>query len=454
MTQSKNHSPNSESFSGAVPPAVVEIIKRLVDAGYETWCVGGGVRDVILGRQSLDWDLATAAQPKVVRHLFRRTVPVGVEFGTVGVFDSSGVMREVTTFRRDVLTDGRHAVVEFGASLEQDLARRDFTINAVAYNPITNTLRDPFGGRIDLSNRIVRAVGVAAERMREDRLRALRAIRFAARFNFDIETSTWNAINDSAPFLPRLSPERVKQEIEKTMEQAVRPSRAFRMWRDCGAFSSLVPALSSITDDSLNAIDAVPVASSARTQFRRSLRIALLLSELSESECTKTLKALRFSNLDVSWISTLVERWHSVGPHIQDALCSGQELSGETVRKWAALIGRTRIQSFSRVVTAKLSVSGSEGASITAKGNIRSLHRRLLTAAFNEPIEIADLAVDGDDIRSAGVPPGPLLGSVLQQLLQQVLVNPSLNSREKLLERVPIILLSLGNSQSNVGRAE
>src|SRR5690349_11583067 len=169
------------------PKSVRSIAKRLEKAGFETWCVGGAVRDALLGHPQLDWDLATAATPDEMRRLFRRTVPKGVEFGTLGIFDSDGEMHEVTTFRRDVRTDGRHAVVEFGASLDDDLARRDFTINAIAYAPERHVVHDPFGGRHDLARGVVRAVGDPATRMREDRLRALRAIRFAGRFGFAID---------------------------------------------------------------------------------------------------------------------------------------------------------------------------------------------------------------------------------------------------------------------------
>src|SRR6478672_9285649 len=181
-------------------------------AGHESWFVGGAVRDALLGHPNLDWDLATAATPQQVQRLFRRTVPVGIEFGTVGVLDDKGVLHEVTTFRRDVKTDGRHAVVEFGASLDEDLARRDFTINAIAYSPKKDEIRDPYNGGQDLERKIIRAVGEPWERMREDRLRALRAIRFGARFGFEIDPKTWAAIIESAPQLGRLSAERVKQE--------------------------------------------------------------------------------------------------------------------------------------------------------------------------------------------------------------------------------------------------
>src|ERR1043165_6299048 len=138
------------------PTPVLEIAATLEKAGFEAWCVGGAIRDALLGHPHLDWDLATSATPSQVSTLFRRTIPVGVEFGTVGVLDRNGRMHEVTTFRRDVKTDGRHAEVEFGVSLEDDLARRDFTINAIAYSPRLDELRDPFGGRDDLERGIVR----------------------------------------------------------------------------------------------------------------------------------------------------------------------------------------------------------------------------------------------------------------------------------------------------------
>src|SRR5512142_1305367 len=166
------------------PQHVLDIAHKLEKAGFEAWCVGGAIRDALLGHPHLDWDLATSATPAEVRRLFggRRTIPVGVEFGTVGVLDPDGVLHEVTTFRRDVKTDGRHAVVEFGASLDEDLARRDFTINAIAYSPSSEKIRDPFDGQGDLDRKLVKAVGDPDARMREDRLRALRAIRFASRF--------------------------------------------------------------------------------------------------------------------------------------------------------------------------------------------------------------------------------------------------------------------------------
>src|SRR6478609_228671 len=196
-----------------IPPAVLTIATRLQDAGHDTWCVGGAVRDALLGTPQSDFDLATAATPEQLIALFKRTVPVGVEFGTVGVFGDDRVLHEVTTFRHDVSTDGRRAVVKWGATIDEDLARRDFTINAIAYHPIRHEWKDPFGGVTDLlEKKEVRAVGAASERFREDYLRILRGARFAARFRFCIAKETWAAMTEHAAGMVGLSAERVREE--------------------------------------------------------------------------------------------------------------------------------------------------------------------------------------------------------------------------------------------------
>src|SRR5205814_1723787 len=282
------------------PPAVFEITKAFEKAGFEAWCVGGAVRDALLGQPHLDWDFATNATPDQVRTVFggKRTIPVGIAFGTVGVLDSAGVLHEVTTFRRDIKTDGRHAEVEFGASLDEDLARRDFTINAIAYSPSRDELRDPFGGRGDLSRRLVRAVGDADARMREDRLRALRAIRFAARFEFDIEETTLSAVSRSAPEMGRLSAERVKQELEKTMEQARRPSRALALWKSTGLLGNVISQLGNVDDSTLHALDLLAMPGLVTKPSRKFARVAVLFVELGEAGARAALTALRFSGAE------------------------------------------------------------------------------------------------------------------------------------------------------------
>ena len=422
------------------PPAVRKIASTLEKAGFETWCVGGAVRDAILGHPHLDWDLATAARPKQVRNLFARTVPVGIDFGTVGVLDDHDVMHEVTTFRRDVHTDGRHPVVDFGASLDEDLARCDYTINAIAYSPARHELQDPFHGQEDLENRIVRAVGEPHERMREDRLRALRAMRFASRFDFEIEPKTWEAIVASAPFLSRLSAERVKQEIEKTMDQVRFPKRAFELWKKSGAFETLIPPLAGITDVELSTLDHMCLPTLPGRPQRRIARMIGLFAAASPAEVVlETLKSLRFSNADSAWVQGVISRWSAMEPELRSSLSDSTPPSDATLRKWAAAAGRTRLASVLRLADARWAAEREAGIAAPRPGNVASAYRRALRIAYRDPIEVADLAVNGRDLEKIGMA-GPVVGRTLRKLLDVVITDPAANSRTGLLEHARLLL--------------
>ena len=421
------------------PRTVRAIAERLEAAGFETWCVGGAVRDALLGHPHLDWDLATAATPDQVRKLFRRTVPVGLDFGTVGVLDDRGVMHEVTTFRRDVQTDGRHAVVEFGASLVDDLARRDFTINAIAASPTTGEIRDPFGGRTDLEKKLVRAVGAPDERMREDRLRALRAIRFAGRLGFAIEDGTWHAIVRSAPHLPRLSRERVKQEMEKTVEQVLCPSRALALWRESGALGSLIPLLDRQGDIAFASADHIPTPGRTRrperADARRAHRILSLFLGLDAARIRAALHDLRFSNAEVRAMAKLAENWVTLFEQVSTALTESAAPNDATIRHWAAATGRTQLAAFLRVAEARWAAHRDRGLVAPTSARARSVYRRALRIAYRDPIELADLAVDGEDLQREGIARGPGLGKILRLLLDWVVENPARNTRDQLIDR-------------------
>lgn len=442
------------------PPEVREIARTLEAAGYETWCVGGAVRDALLGLRHLDWDLATSATPPQVKRAFRRTVPVGEQFGTIGVLDRHGRLHEVTTFRRDVQTDGRHAVVEFGASLDEDLARRDFTINAIAYSPESGALHDPFNGQGDLAHGVVRAVGMARERMKEDRLRALRAIRFAGRFGFRIEPATWAAIVESAPYLSRLSRERVKQELEKTMEQVLYPSRALSLWRSAGAMRELVPLLDAQAPWVVYGADfvALPDASDSAAHARRRtlVRLATLFIGVAHGAAARALRDLRFSNRDIDWIASLATHATSLRPHVRGALEAAEAVSDAELRRWAAECGRTRVADTLRATLASLAAEASlghapEGGEEPTGGAIeaartaafrdevaaraRHVYRRALRVAYRDPVEVTDLAVDGEDLmREGGVGRGPALGAMLRRLRDAVIEEPARNERALLLQ--------------------
>ena len=414
------------------PDSVKEIVARLERAGFETWCVGGAVRDALLGHPHLDWDFATAATPAQVMKVFRRTVPVGVDFGTVGVFDSANTLHEVTTFRRDVNTDGRHAVVEFGGSLNDDLARRDFTVNAMAYHPGSGELRDPFEGRLDLERGLIRAVGTPEERMREDRLRALRGIRFASRFAFHIEPATWAAIRDSAPHMGRLSPERVKQELEKTMEQVERPSIALEWWREAGFLRALVPAIADAPAERFAALDHLP-RGGADAKGATLSRLAMLFFGEKEAVAARATKALRFSNADGAWIAALAGAREELGPAIDASVTAGMPAPGD-LRRWVARIGRTRTETFFSLTAALWRVRLAAGHHGPGEWRFDDVTRTAVEIAYRDPIEIADLAVDGEDLRKAGIPDGPRMGRALHALLARVIDDPATNTPAKLLD--------------------
>ena len=417
------------------PQAAIEITRDLEKAGFQAWAVGGAIRDALLGHPHLDWDFATDATPDQVRTIFgrKRTIPIGVEFGTVGVLDAHGVLHEITTFRRDVRTDGRHAEVEFGASLHEDLSRRDFTINAIAYSPSSGKMEDPFRGAADLRARVVRAVGDPAARMREDRLRALRAIRFASRFDFEIEPATWTAIRDSAPHLTRLSAERVKQELEKTMDQVTAPSAALQLWKRSGALAVLIPELADVADEVLAALDCAAQPGPRGRPGRRLTRIAVLFSGMAPVAAHAVATRLRFSKHESQWISSLVERWQQAGESIAAAVSAGGPTDGN-VRRAVAQIGRLNLPAFFRIASARFaSRRAGSSAAVPSAGAIRALYKRAQRVALRDPVDLRDLAIDGDDLRQAGITPGPGLGKILSALLDVVLDNPSDNTRDALL---------------------
>ena len=425
--------------------SVLDIADRLEQAGFEAWCVGGAIRDALLGGEPLDWDIATQATPEQVRDLFgrRRTIPVGIEFGTVCVLGDDGVPHEVTTFRRDVKTDGRHAEVEFGANLHDDLARRDFTINAIAYRPRTGALADPFGGQRDIASGIVRAVGVADERMREDRLRALRAIRFASRYGFTIEASTLAAIRASAAHLTRLSAERVQQELVKAMAQVECPSQALRLWRDTGALAVLVPVLSTLDEIALLTLDhlARNGAGGRSLPQRTSNRVTALFLDGSAGVARAAMTALRFSKHEINWTTSLVERWTRVGGPIAEALQAGAP-SDVQVRRWLATLGRLHAGGFLRVAGARWNARRKAGHAAPSAAAVRALHRRLVRGRF-DPIEVGDLAIGGGELQRAGIEPGPIYARILLTMLELVLDDPARNTPEALLAELPGVIVTL-----------
>jgi tRNA nucleotidyltransferase (CCA-adding enzyme) len=376
-----------------IPEEVLDIARTLEAAGHEAWCVGGALRDHLLGHSGTDYDLATSALPEEVQRLFRRTAPVGARHGTVGVIDRRRVMHEVTTFRRDVTTDGRHATVAYGVTLDDDLARRDFTINALAYHPLRGDWRDPFGGAADLRQGVIRAVGDPAERFREDYLRILRALRFAARFGFAIDPPTWTAARDAADGLRRLSAERVREEWFKGLTTARDPAMLVRLWREVGAAAIWLPEVGEPGDYPEAA--AVP-------------RDPVLLTALYAHDPVAVLRRLKGSNVEIGRAAAL-----AAGP----AAPAGT--SDADLRRWLAGVGDAADDHLAHHRLRH----GSDAPWAPA---VRLIRQR------GDAVTRGQLAIGGGDLQALGAA-GPRIGEILAALLDRVLDDPSLNTRDRLL---------------------
>ena len=380
----------------AIPREVLNIAKKLEDAGYETWCVGGAIRDNLLGVENHDFDLTTAAPPDEVRKLFKRTVPVGIEHGTVAVLDSQNQPHEVTTFRKDITTDGRHAVVEFGVSLMDDLARRDFTINAIAYHPIEHRWEDPFKGEEDLAKKTIRSVGDPNWRFQEDYLRILRALRFSARFEFRIHARTLEAAKANAQGLSQLSAERVREEWFKGIKTAKKVSKLVTLWRDVGAARIWLPELGSAAGPERPTVDKLP-------------RDPVLVTAFLAKDPASLLTRLKASNRDIDR-GRAIGAWREAYPDPKSA---------PAVRRW-----------LSQTAEHADDLLALPSAPAGLAGAVKQIR------AAGDPLRLGDLAVKGDDLIAAGVRAGPDVGDTLQRLLAEVLEDPSHNTKAYLLSRV------------------
>lgn len=438
----------------AAPAAVSDIARRLEDAGHPTWAVGGAVRDAAAGLPGGDWDLATRARPAEVRRLFRRTVPVGIEHGTVGVLGADGVLYEVTTFRRDVETTGRHAVIAFADRLEDDLARRDFTFNALAWHPLTGELRDPYDGLRDLEVGVLRTVGDPVERFAEDYLRVLRGLRFAGHFPLSVVPDTWVALVAAVPRLPELSAERIKEELWKVLGKTRRASASLSLYAASGALAVLYPELEAVVgletelggaalpwSETLASVDALPPT-------RPLLRAAALLHRTGWPEARTrdlrggwrftghepaaariaeaVLRRLRASNAETDGIRRLVALQSDLFP---------PDSGGAAVRRWLARVGPDHVPDVFRLRLALW--RGAHPAGGPPPGDLLERWRAArLVLRSQPPLRLADLAVGGEELKALGLEPGPRFGEILASLLERVLEDPSLNRRDVLVELV------------------
>ena len=436
-------------------PGVIRISSKaamLIDvlnkAGYEAYVVGGCVRDCLLGKTPHDWDITTSATPEEVKSLFSRTIDTGLKHGTVTVMvEKEGF--EITTYRVDgEYEDGRHPKeVVFTRNLAEDLKRRDFTMNAMAYNP-SEGLVDLFEGELDLRRGIIRCVGDPEERFSEDALRMLRAVRFSAQLGFAIDEETRAAVRHLAPALSKVSAERIQSEISKILLSA-HPDW-FREVYELGLSAVFIPEFDrcmtcsqntpfhcyTVGEHILHSMSCIPA--------RLELRLAMLLHDIAKPEMKTTdengidhfkmhavrgektardiMRRLKYDNQTTDYVCRLV-LWHDCRP----------KPNAGSVRKAMNKMGPDLFEDYMVVQKADMLAQSSylRKEKEERMEGVAAVYREILER--HEAVQISDLAAGGKDLIGAGIAPGPQMGEILRYLLERVLEEPELNTKAALI---------------------
>lgn len=451
-----------------LPQEVQTILTSLHTAGFEAYAVGGCVRDLLLGKEPKDWDVTTSANPEEIQKVFPNSFYANT-FGTVTVrFPKMPIEEvEVTTYRIDAeYNDQRHPdSVSFTKSLKEDLARRDFTINAMAMNEATerpNTkdgvvidnmqIIDPFGGLKDLNDRIIRAVGTPSERFSEDALRLMRAVRFAAQLSFKIEERTLKAITEYAPSISAVSHERIRDELVKIVESK-NPEQGMILLQQTGLLAVILPEVQEGVGVGQNKHHIYPVFDhcikslqfAAHYDYPLHVRLAALFHDIGKprtkrlqggdytfyghdivgARMTETLmKRLKFSNELTDQVSHLVRQhmfYYDVG-----------KVTPAGARRLLRRVGK---EHFDDLI--KLRIAERKGSGVPKAEPYRLRHLQFMVeSASREPISVGQLAISGNElVNDLGMRPGPLFGGILNALLAEVLEDPKKNTKEYLLKR-------------------
>jgi putative nucleotidyltransferase with HDIG domain len=437
---------DATTIGGSVPDAVRDLLHALWDAGHAAYVVGGSLRDTVLGRPAKDWDLATDALPEETLAVFPDASYENA-FGTVAVRRDRDEF-EITTFRsdHDYADYRRPHKVEFGVSLDADLARRDFTVNAMAWGAQPGdepSLHDPFGGRADAASRVLRAVGDPAKRFEEDALRMLRAVRLATTLGFDIEPSTLAAIRACAPLASHLSGERIAMELDGILA-ADRPSIGLRLLGDTGLLAVVLPELDAqqgvpqnkipgqdLWDHTLGTVDATP--------RHPVVRLAALLHDIGKPATQAGGHFYGHETVGAEQARALLDRLHE--PRIvtervahlvrQHMFRYEPGWSDSAVRRF---IGKVRPAALDELFALREADNVGSGVDREADGLDELRARVAAELQVGPALDRAALAIDGDDlIAELGMAPGPGLGRVLEALVERVIEEPALNEAPTLL---------------------
>ena len=431
-----------------LPENVSRIIDTLMRAGYEAYAVGGCIRDSLLGREPKDWDITTSASPAEVKALFPKTVDTGIAHGTVTVLlNREGF--EVTTYRVDgTYEDSRHPKeVTFTPDLNEDLKRRDFTINAMAYND-THGLIDAFDGAGDLDRKIVRCVGAPKERFSEDALRMMRAVRFGAQLGFTVEEQTRSAICALAPTLKKISAERIQSELVSLL-MSDHPEE-MRTLYETGITKVILPEFDVMMQTAQNSphhmytVGEHTIQSLAQIESKKTLRLAMLFHDIGKPSCKTTgedgqdhfyghpqkgsemarsiMRRLKFDNDTTQKVCCLVAG-HDQNPPITE----------RSVRRAAVSLGSGAFPDIFAVKRADILAQSDYQRSekLAYVDQYEACYRSVIEK--NQCLSLKDLAVSGRDLIAAGMRPGPALGNVLNRLFELVLDDPDKNETGYLL---------------------
>ena len=400
-------------------PGAAALLDTLHAAGYAAYAVGGCVRDSLLGRTAHDWDLCTSALPQQVMELFgaEQCIPTGLQHGTVTI-KYGGRLYETTTFRTEgSYTDGRHPdAVQFVPDVREDLARRDFTINAMAYNEAEG-LVDPFGGQKDLQNGLLRAVGEPQQRFTEDALRILRLYRFAARFGFALDAATARAARQLAPHLDCISAERIQEELAKLLA-APQPG----VYLEPTVLAVVLPELTPAALEAAKpVVDACPAG-----EENLPVRWAALLGALGEADTRRVLKRLRCSNACIEETAILVRETAGQGVCGSFLLGEASAHAGDIYLR--QLLGRYGLRTVERLCALCAALHPQ-----TAPACAFAAQRARQLEADGVCCRVSQLAVNGRDLMAAGIPAGPALRRVLEALLDGVIRAEYPNEKPALL---------------------
>lgn len=460
-----------------IPLYVQKVVRMLTKEGYQVHLVGGSLRDVVLDIEPEDWDLATEAKPEEMLQIFPKSVSTGAKFGMVTALvpGKSGEIFDVQvmTFRsEEKYIDGRWpSEVKFINDIDLDLGRRDFTFNAMSLN-LGNAdcndnedhqelpLHDPFNGLRDLGLRVVRAVGTPLERFKEDGLRGFRACRLASQLDFDIEEETFNAIKETLPVAKQVSMERIRDEFVKLLMHSPKPSKGIDLLRKTGLLEIFMPELLEgigVEQKKFHANDVYWHSLKSCDVAPDNVKLAALLHDIgkprkstgdghfyghdkeSADMAREIMKRMKFSNAEIERVHRLVINHMFCYPIISDDMdditiqnVQEHEWTDAAVRRFIARVGEENLDELFQL---RIADASSNPKASFSPDEIRFLQDRISEVRSQDmALKISDLVVNGDDLIEIGIPRGPIMRNVLENLLQKVLDDPIMNNKESLLK--------------------